>query len=181
MCGGVTHRFFSLATITRPFCKQFHMAQMYAGFMPYSFVATASKQQAFNRTAELAASAAGGSSAGGGTILAALASTYAPTPAPAPGPSGPSGPSVADLRAAAGRACASSDMRACSQISQQLGAAEILQRQQAAHAAATTQLAARASGSITDKWFRSPTFYAPARPTTSDVASVAVSLSSISK
>ena len=151
----------------------------YAGFMPHSSAVQQSQANALARTAQLAASqpstgspsAILASTASGGSVLAAmpiLAASSAGTGAD---------PAVAQLRAAANAACAAGNFQQCSALNQQLGSlqASITCPGGSWYEAFQAQ---KAKGSV-GAYFNYPTYVSGTKPTTTDVASVAVSLAAV--
>jgi hypothetical protein len=138
----------------------------FLGVQPASYAATAAQQQAFQTTTRLAASGAGSSS----SILAAAAAS-------APSAAAPS--AFADAQRSAAAACAANDALQCSELSQKLGMLKAQAACDAASHARQREAGLRARGSITDLWFREPSWVAPVNPTTADTAAVAVSLTAL--
>lgn len=144
----------------------------FLGTQPPSYAATVAQQRAFAKTAQLAATKPG--SAAGSSILAAAA-------APAGAASSSTAAAQAALQRQAAAACgAGGDAHQCSVLNQQLGALQVAQQCHGATAlTATRAAAARSRGSITDLWFRNPSWVSPVNPTTADTAAVAVSLTAL--
>ncbi len=143
--------------------------------MPHTSAVQQSQVAALARTAQLAASQPAASSAEilastayGGSVLAALPILAAS------GAGTNSDPAVAQLRAAANAACAANNMPQCSALNQQLGSlqASITCPGGAWYDAFQAQ---KAKGSI-QAYFHYPTYVSGTKPTTTDIASVAVAL-----
>jgi hypothetical protein len=144
----------------------------FLGTQPLSYAASLAQQRAFQQTAQLASSEPG--AAATSSILAATSAGGATAAAPPPAP-------IDALRQSAVQACGvGGDAHACCLMNQQLGMQDVAaQCHVSTHVTATRAAAAKSRGSITDLWFKDPSWVSPVNPTTQQTAAVAVSLTAV--